>query len=255
MVIIKKEQVNNIPLLHVVKEKSQQDALPLVMFIHGFTSAKEHNLHYAYLLAEKGFRVIMPEALYHGERENGYNEKELAVHFWKVVLTAIHEINDIKEYYLQNQLADAERIGIVGTSMGGIITMGALAQYPWIKAAVSLMGMPAYEKFSQWQLDQLKRQGYTFPLTEEEINDQLAILRDYDLSLHHEKLQQRPLLFWHAKNDSMVPYDFAYQFFKKVEPNYQNSPEKLKFISDEHAGHKVTREGLKATVAWFEKFL
>ena len=35
------------------KRGEKEKALPLVFFIHGFTSAKEHNLHFAYLLAEK----------------------------------------------------------------------------------------------------------------------------------------------------------------------------------------------------------
>ena len=56
------------------------------------------------------------------------------------------------EYFEKEQLIDSERIGLVGTSMGGIVTLGSLTRYSWIKAAVSLMGMPYYEKFALWQL-------------------------------------------------------------------------------------------------------
>ncbi len=255
MVIVEKEQINNIPLLHVVKENGHHHKLPLVLFFHGITSAKEHNLHYAYLLAEKGFRVILPDALYHGERGRGLSEKELYPHFWKIVLNTLHEIDPLKEYYVESGLADPEKIGVAGTSMGGIVAMGALTQFPWIKAAVSLMGMPAYERFSLWQIEQIQKQGYSLPFTENEISDQLTVLRDYDLSLQPEKLAERPLLFWHAKNDPIVPYQLTYQFFESAKHTYKQNPEKIKFITDENAGHKVSREGLKATVDWFEKYL
>lgn len=76
MVIIQSEKIADIPVLHVVKEGKRQEKLPLIIFVHGFTSAKEHNLHFGYLLAEAGYRVVLPDALYHGEREQQLtNEK------------------------------------------------------------------------------------------------------------------------------------------------------------------------------------
>ena len=255
MVIVENKKIHDIPLLHVVKEDVQQNRLPLILFIHGFTSAKEHNLHYAYLLAEKGFRVILPETMHHGERELGLSEKDLYLRFWEVVLTTIHEMDSLKEYYVHSGMADLDRIGVVGTSMGGMVTLGALTQFPWIKVAVSLMGMPAYGEFSLWQLEQLKNQGVKLPFREEQIAEQLAILKDFDLSLHPQRLENRPLLFWHGKKDPLVPYSFAHQFFESIRNDYEEDPERLRFITDEHAGHKVSRDGLKATVNWFEKYL
>jgi fermentation-respiration switch protein FrsA (DUF1100 family) len=255
VVIIENKQIENIPLLHLVQQGSYQDKLPFIMFIHGFTSGKENNLHYAYLLAEKGFRVLLPEALYHGERAQGLSEKELFTHFWEIVLKTIKEVNILKEYYVQKALADEERIGMAGTSMGGIVTLGALTQYNWIKAAVSLMGSPAYEQLSIWQLKQLESQGVELPFTQAQIDEQLVILRNYDLSLQPDKLDSRPLLFWHGKKDPIVPFSLTYNFYQEMKHRYRDQPEKIKFIADEHADHKVSREGLKATVDWFEKYL
>jgi uncharacterized protein len=255
LIVVKHEYIKSIPLLNIVNQEDQWEKLPLIIFIHGFTSAKEHNLHYAYLLAESGFRVLLPDALYHGEREQGLDEKDLYTHFWDIVLNTINEINIIKEFYNKEGLIKAGQIGICGTSMGGIITLGALTQYDWIKAAVSLMGMPAYEQFSLWQLDQLKKQGVTLPFTDDQIEQQLSILREYDLSLQPEKLSYRPLLFWHGKKDPMVPYTLSYDFYEMIKPEYQNSPENLLFLMDEKAGHNVSRKGLMATVGWFERHL
>ena len=55
MIIIDKKTVANIPLLEVVKQEFIQEKCATVFFLHGFSSIKENNLHYAYLLAEKIF--------------------------------------------------------------------------------------------------------------------------------------------------------------------------------------------------------
>lgn len=255
MILIQNERIESIPVLHLVNQEQQTEKLPLVFFIHGFTSAKENNLHYAYLLAEKGFRVLLPEALYHGERELVLKEQDLYIRFWEIVLTTIHDLNVLKEHYVSQNLIDVDRIGVAGTSMGGIATLGALTQYKWIKAAVSLMGMPAYEEFSRFQLEQIRNHGHRIPFSEEEIDRQLSMLRVYDLSIQPEKLEGRPLLFWHGKKDDFVPYPFAYQFYQNIAEDYNGHPEKLKFITDERAGHKVSQKGVKATIDWFSKFL
>jgi fermentation-respiration switch protein FrsA (DUF1100 family) len=255
VIIVENCLIRNIPLLHVVQKDEYQEKLPLILFVHGFTSAKEHNLHYAYLLAEKGFRVLLPEAVLHGERTKGYSEKDLYSCFWEIVIQTIHEINTIKEYYVDEGFADQSRIGLAGISMGGIVTLGALTKYKWVKAAVSLMGMPAYEQFSLWQLDQLQSQGIQLPFTEEQIAEQLLVLRQYDLSLQPEKLENRPLLFWHGKKDPVVPYRLTHQFYRSIKDKYDEKPENIRFITDEHADHKVSREGIKATIKWFERYL
>lgn len=255
MILVENKHINHIPVLHLAKKDLFHEPLPFVIFEHGFTSAKEHNLHYAYLLAEKGFRVVLPEAAHHGERSLNLSTEQLALHFWEIVLQSIGELDMIRQYYHSQQLIDSSRIGLVGTSMGGIITLGSLTQYSWIKAAVSLMGMPSYEKFALWQLDLLKKNGVQLPFKQEEIDELLSKINAYDLSKKPEKLNGRPLLFWHGKKDPIVPFTYTYDFYEKIKPLYQETPEKLQFIVDEKSGHKVSREGLLKTVEWFDKHL
>ena len=57
-------------------------------------------------------------------------------------MQSIEELDVLRQYFEKESLIDSERIGMVGTSMGGIVTLGSLTRYKWIKAAVSLMGMP-----------------------------------------------------------------------------------------------------------------
>ncbi|MFJ8267458.1 prolyl oligopeptidase family serine peptidase [Peribacillus asahii] len=255
MITIKNEKVGNIPVLHMSKEELFEKKQPLIFFIHGFMSAKEHNLHYAYLLAEKGFRVILPDVIHHGERESGYSEKELSSRFWKMIVQTIHELNILKEELVSRHLVLADKIGVVGTSMGGIVTNGALAAYDWISAAVSLMGNPAYVRFAEYQVEQMKKILPELDLKEKDVQEQLELLKPYDLSLNPDKLQNRPLMFWHGAKDQVVPYKFAHDFYQHIKSNYESEPDHLMFILDEKAGHKVSRFGVLQTVAWFDKHL
>lgn len=255
MILVENKHIEKIPVLHLARKDCFDNKLPFIIFAHGFTSAKEMNLHYAYLLAEKGFRVVLPEAAYHGERDANLSMKQLAFYFWDIVLQSIDEIDIIRKYYLENNLIDQNRIGLVGTSMGGIVTLGSLTRYNWVKAAVSLMGMPYYEKFALYQIDQIKRNGIELPMNKNSIEELLSKLKTVDLSKNPEKLAKRPLLFWHGKKDPVVPFSYTYDFYQSIKPLYEEHPEKLKFIVDENSGHKVSREGILNTVEWFEKYL
>ena len=255
MICIENKSINDIPILHVAEQEKWNEELPLILFIHGFTSIYEKNLHYAYLLAAKGYRVVLPEALYHGERNEGLSGHHLNFRFWDIVLQTIEELDMIKMAFEKEKLIDSSRIGVAGTSMGGIITLGALTKYPWIKAAVSLMGMPYYEKFAHWQLDEMQKNGLHIPMDKEEINHLMGKLRELDLSLQTVTLKNRPLLFWHGRKDPIVPFHYTYHFYETIQSLYEHEPDKLKFIIDEKAGHNVSNEGVAQTVKWFEKFV
>ncbi|MBP2241138.1 fermentation-respiration switch protein FrsA (DUF1100 family) [Cytobacillus eiseniae] len=255
MIGIEKKNINDIPLLHIVAANKKDEKLPLIMFVHGFKSIKEKNLHYAYFLAEKGYRVILPEALHHGGRSDGISGNQMMYQFWDIILQTISELEIIKNSLEKEHLIDASRIGLVGTSMGGMITLGALTKYPWIKAATCLMGMPYYEKFAQLQLDEMRKNGLEIPLAEDKIAFLMDKLKSFDLSMQTEKLAGRPLLFWHGEKDPVVPFEYTYHFYETIKPLYEQQPEKLKFIVDEKAGHKVSNEGISQTVRWFELYV
>jgi uncharacterized protein len=250
MIKIKKDQIGSIPVLNLSLEDTADDKLPAVFFIHGFTSAKEHNLHYAYYLAEKGYRVLMPDTLLHGERGEDLDETQLSVKFWEIVLTTIEEIGMLKDHYVQDGLIDEERLGVAGTSMGGIVTLGALTKFPWIKTAVSLMGCPSYVALANAQINGLKKRGYHLPYSEEKMNTLFDMLEKYDLSRNPGVLEGKALFFWHGKQDTVVPYQPAYDFYQSLSEKKEPKLRDLRFMTDDLGGHKVSREGVLKSVQW-----
>jgi uncharacterized protein len=254
LITVQNETFRNIPTLHVVKANlKKNNELPTVFFLHGYTSAKEHNLPIAYLLAEKGFRVILPDAIHHGEREGSIQGKKRDALFWNIVLQSIQEIKLLKEELKERSLLHKERIGISGTSMGAITSYGALSQYNWIDAAVAYMGTAYFQSFVNVQIQMLEDSGY--PLDKDVVNKTLQKLQSVDLSQRFESLKERPLFIWHGEQDEVVPFDYSNSLYKDLQHYYKAQPENLKFLSEPKTAHKVSRAATLAGVNWFSEHL
>ncbi|HEX6593637.1 MAG TPA: alpha/beta fold hydrolase [Bacillota bacterium] len=253
MIGISKETIHSIPCLIVSDQQQLGVPLPTVVYLHGFTSAKEHNLPFAFLLAEKGYRVILPDSQYHGEREFKLGSLKRYLSFWDIVIKNVDELQMIKNVLDKHQLIQGDRFGIAGTSMGGITTSAALTQYPWIKAAAILMGTPKITTYAEQLVTHLKQMGH-LPVKEDKIDKMYEQLKAYDLSMHTDTLMNRPVMFWHGTDDSVVPFEHAYTFYKEVKNHYKTK-RNIHFVKEENRDHKVSRFAILETVKWFEKFL
>lgn len=251
MIHIEKETWGDIPLLIVTDSENRDKPLPVLTYIHGFTSAKEHNLPLAYLMAEKGYRVLLPDCFLHGERVIDIDEKERQVKFFEIIKQNLFDLQRIKETIEAKGLLKDDRFGLAGTSMGGITTAAALTQYPWIKAAAILMGTPKITAFAGQMIKEIQKQGIEIAMSSEEIELTLASLHEIDLSIKPERLAERPLFIWHGENDKVVPFEDAYSFHEQVVHDYKKL-ESIRFLSEIGTGHKVSRLAVLETVKWFD---
>lgn len=246
---ISKERWGEIPLLHIIPEGAADRKLPTVIFLHGHMSAKEHNLHYAFQLAEEGIRVLLPDAHLHGEREEGQDAIQLSLRFWEIVLTSIEEIGFIHKMAKEKNLVEGEP-AIGGTSMGGITTLGAMTVYPWIPAAAVMMGAANYVELANAQMTQFESRGFSLPITAEERANMLATLAQFDGTKKIESFSERPMFFWHGEQDTVVPFGPTYDFYKKLKATYEDADENLQFLREKETGHAVSRPGMLAATEW-----
>nr|WP_210469609.1 prolyl oligopeptidase family serine peptidase [Sporosarcina sp. 6E9] len=253
--IMNEETWGTIPLLHIVENENEQKEVPVVVFFHGFTSAKEHNLHYAYNLAKKGMRVLLPDAHLHGVREENLDEAELSLRFWEIVITSIEELGIVRNELTSRNLLSSAKIGVAGTSMGGITTLGALKMYEWIDAAAVMMGAAGFVELAKAQIKQFESEGFKLPVTKNEREKLFTDLAVFDITKNQSVLNQRPLFFWHGKNDPVVPYKPTYKFYQAVKADYAAVPDRLSFVTDKYASHAVTRSGMLASVNWLASHL
>ncbi|MFC6038055.1 prolyl oligopeptidase family serine peptidase [Paenisporosarcina macmurdoensis] len=253
---VENERWAHIPLLHVYKESEKHIQVPVVIFLHGFTSAKEHNLHYAYQLAEKGFRVLLPDAHLHGERQEPLDEVQLSLRFWETILTSIEEIDILRnELINRNLVVDHTKIGLAGTSMGGIITLGSLNVYPWIDTAAVMMGSPGYVQLAKAQMSQFESRGFKLPISDIERKQMFETLSKFDITLNPSTLNGRPIFFWHGMQDNVVPYEPTFNFFNALKKSYAHDPQRFQFMTDKTASHAVSRKGMLAATDFVAHYL
>lgn len=250
--IVLKENWNRIPLLHIYKEELTNEA-PVVIFLHGFLSAKEHNLHYAYQLVEQGVRVILPDAHLHGERAVEMSETQMNLSFWKIVMKSVEEVASLHGELMKRNLLQSGKIGLAGTSMGGIVTSGCLAVYEWIRTAGICMGTTSFSKLAQHQLEQFAAQGINFPMDEKQKQDIFTLLTRYDVERKPEVFTRCPVIFWHGEQDNVVPYKMTKPFYDELEASGQVL--KSTYMSEPKAGHAVSRNGMLQVTAWLAQHL
>lgn len=219
---IRKRTLGTIPLLEVVQKSNRNELLPLIVYYHGWQSAKELVLTQGRKLAQAGFRVLLPDAANHGDR---YQEMTRipSLTFWQSIHTNLFEFGFIVNHFKKLGLAD-DRIGVGGVSMGGFTTCALLTHNPEIKAAACVMGSPKPVAYRDRILTRAAEMNRFYP------NDYEALLSwipSYDLSLRSETLAGRPLLFWHGTQDHIVPYEDTAAFIK------ENQIPNIRFIKED----------------------
>lgn len=253
MINIYEEKIGEIPVLQVVLSDKVKEPLPTVVYYHGFRGEKDSSLTLAYKLAISGYRVILPDSPLHGNRRKNLTEKELNLSFWDIVLANIEELQHIKTYLEKETLLLSGRIGVGGTSMGGITTFAALKKYDWIKVGAALMGTPELCKFANNLIDEFNK-VHDEKITEEVRKEVVEKLEKYDLSSEPGKLQNRPLFIWHGEDDKVVPPEHSESFYQHVKNTYKNK-DLVHFILEKGRSHHISRLSIQEATNWFKKYL
>ncbi|HLQ84117.1 MAG TPA: prolyl oligopeptidase family serine peptidase [Pseudogracilibacillus sp.] len=252
MITINNENIAEVESLVIEAKEHKNKPLPTVIFYHGFQSAKENNLTLAYLLAKENYRVILPEARYHGERSENLTDSEMSLAFWDIILANIAELEKIKADLEKDNLILNYRIGVAGTSMGGITTTAMLKEYSWIKTGVVLMGSPDLTKFSSQLIENFNKTSEE-KISEEEEAEVINQLLPFDLSKNIKALNNRPLMFWHGELDDIVPINQSESFVELLKKSSYSG--EVKMLKEKNRGHHLSRYSILETVRWFVKHL
>lgn len=247
---IRHRYIKKIPVLEVVLETKKNSILPLVIYYHGWQSAKELSLTQARKLAKKGMRVILPDAMNHGERKTGPISPIPSVTFWSSIQYNIIEFSQLVRHFEKQGLIEDGKVGVGGVSMGGITTCALLTQHPEIKIAACMMGTPAPKKYIERVMEKSAEMDFFVP---RDLPLLLSWVTNYDLSNVPETLAQRPVLFWHGTEDPKIPYGDMADFYRMIEdePYAKNS----QFITGKGEGHLVKGEMMDVVAVFFEKEL
>lgn len=250
---IQKRLIHDLSLLEVVKTDLNQKSLPTVFFYHGWEGYKERVLEEAYRLAEQDFRVILPDAYNHGERKKTPTHDPMS--FWEVVGETVKEFPKLVDVYVREGKTQADRVGVAGLSMGGIISSAILTQYDWVNSASILMGSPAPIQLTEWILanNAVESQLSEIVKDKEFVQKKLAELAPISLDLHANRLAGRPLYIWHGSEDQVVPVEFTQKFVQDNQDKDYGA--NIQFEITEGVGHKVPGEIIQRMSVYFQRFL
>ena len=219
----------------LVRQENLPLPLPTVLVFHGLSADKEVQQKELVTLAEAGFLAVGIDAAGHGERRlPDFEERfagtraEIEPLLFALVTETVAEVPAILDALAETGLADPERFGIFGISMGAHITYGAILAEPRLRAAVALVGSP------EWR--------------------------------HPDSPHRRPegffpvaLLSVTGEKDVNVPPDSARAFHRTLETYYQSAPERLRYVEITGAPHLMSAEdwerAMREAVDWLTRFL
>ena len=181
--------------------RKSQGKLPLIVLVHGGVHGdfNSNNVHILRELLEQGYAVLAPE--YRGS--SGYGKD-----FWQLIDYGGLETEDVfagRQWMLENHNnIDANRVGIIGWSHGGMITLMNLFAHPK-EYQVGYAGVPVSDLVArmgykdQAYRDQFSASYHIGKTAEEDVNE----YRRRSPAWNADKLQT-PLLIHTTTNDEDV---------------------------------------------------
>ncbi len=231
--VIEKTTLLGVPLFRLQPEDRPDG--PLLVLQHGLRGTKESVLNIGLTLAEGGYTVLLPDARMHGERSAPDFEERMKDDFERTLLEVMLGTADDLIALLEH--FPNRPIGMVGISMGGFITYLTLTRCRCVQAAVPLISSPDI-----WSPAALSPEEAVF-------------LESVNPAQHPERFPPCALQIHHGEWDDIVPIGPERAFITQLRPYYQETPERLEFISYPAVGHEVTQEMVRSALAWMEHFL
>lgn len=234
-VMITEEKVDDIPYLRF-NPKEYTGVLPTVIYYHGSHSSKDFIRFQAMTIASFGYQVIVPDALYHGERESiKYDVK----YIWEIIFKSIQESDVLIKRAIEKHDADPTRIAVMGSSMGAITAGGVFIKHDDLKCLAGFNGAFAWQECIKMNV---------LPLSEL-YKDEIEM---YDPMTHEEKIKDRVISIFHGVEDTSIPIKIQRKFVDRIRPIYTNNQEKLQIIEFSNVNHRVTTSMLENLITWLK---
>lgn len=220
---------------------------PIVLSFHGGPEGQEQpyfSSNYQALLAQ-GIAVFAPNI----RGSSGFGKLFVNLDNGALRFNAIRDIKACIDYVVNAGVADPRRIGIMGGSYGGYMTMAGLTEYPELFAAgANLFGVVNFETFfaqtEPW-MAAISKVEYGDPDTEVELLRSLS-------PIHKIDRVTAPTIVLHGANDTNVPVIEAEQVVESLKR--RGVPVEYVLFPDEGHGFTRTPNRIRSTVSivrWF----
>jgi uncharacterized protein len=193
---------------------------PAVMVLHGAGSRKENHADYARAAVAHGLAALTFDNRGHGETEGPLGE------------TVVDDLSALAGWLAARPEIDGTRIGVRGSSMGGLLAIHAAAASDDVAAAVAIC--PAAE----WMLAQdVQRVLDGRPPPARSALSEMRIdapgladwLDHHDVEDAAERMGTKPLFLIHARGDEVVPYTHSEKLYERA-----GEPKRLLLLEGGH---------------------
>lgn len=235
--------ISGIPCIEIVPPEIKEN----IIFYHGWSSRKENQVFRAKILASHGYRVILPDASYHGQRNrldfnSGNGEERLANYFFETLIRSILESENLIDYAGKDK-----PITVAGHSMGGFIAAGVFTDNPDISKMININGSSAWLKTRDIWLEEI---DFNQPIKEEVLIDNINYsLKEYDPYFNLDKINNRPVLLLHGEADSSVALKAQEEYYQAAKETYENE-ERISLVTYENLNHYIIDKMLEEIINW-----
>lgn len=215
--------------VHGVIHLPKKVPAPVVVGSHGLFSSKESEkfVMLGELFSQESIAFLRYDHRGCGESEGDISETTPS--------SRLQDLQEVLVFVKQHPLLDASRLGLLGSSMGGFISVLAAREEPMVKALVL------------WATPMRIRGKVEGPLKETFFED----AKRFDLleAVGHLK----GCLFLHGKGDEVVPYGDAFELYRRA-----REPKEL--VLFETADHSFSdpeqrKDAALLSLDWFKRFL
>ena len=224
---------------------------PVVLSFHGGPEGEElpgFRSDYQALLT-KGIAVFAPNV----RGSSGFGKRFVNLDNGELRVNAVKDIKSSVDYLVANKIADPLRLGIMGGSYGGYMTMAGLTEYPDVfKAGADLFGIVNFETFfantEPW-MAAISTVEYGDPKTQADLLRRLS-------PIHKLDQVKAATIVLHGANDTNVPVVEAEQVVNNLKQ--RGVPVQYVLFPDEGHGWRKVPNRIRSTVEitrWFVKYL
>jgi dipeptidyl aminopeptidase/acylaminoacyl peptidase len=197
----------------------------------------------------EGIAVFAPNV----RGSTGFGKRFVNLDNGELRVNAIKDIKSSVDYLLSKKTADPHRLGIMGGSYGGYMTMAGLTEYPDLfKAGADLFGVVNFETFfahtEPW-MAAISTLEYGDPRTQADMLRRLS-------PIHKVDQVKAATIVLHGANDTNVPVVEAEQVVNNLKQ--RGIPVQYVLFPDEGHGWRKESNRIRSTVEitrWFVKYL
>ncbi len=246
---------DRIPAL--VSFHKKKKPVPAVICVHGWTGNKEGMLQHCLRMADAGFLAVAVDARMHGERLDlafwSKSAENFPRTFFSVVTETAIDLTQVVDFLEKRPDVDPNRLGLMGVSMGGFVSLIAAQLEKRAKAVASVLGAGDFQFFGE-RIGSQKVLPFDQQLMSHPDEETEKLIMKCDPLSNLKKFPPTALMLMGGSQDPLIPKEGVIQLHGGLEPLYALNPENLKLRMYD-VGHEYTREMEAEVIQWFTKHL